>query len=137
MRRVPGTCPGFSLIDLLVALSIAAILLLVAVPSYHRYTQRVDRSDAVRRLLAAAGCQERLRAGTGHYDTTRCAAEAGDAYRIVYSPADEPDTLTFSVIAIPRHPDGDDPCGSLQLDQSGTRSISGSAASLAACWGGR
>lgn len=126
-----------SLLDLVIALAIAAILLGVAVPSYHRYVQRADRADAVRRLLAAAGCQERVRAGAGHYDTTRCADEGSETYRIGFTPPDEPETPTFSVVATPRSAGADDPCGSLQLDQSGNRSISGPDGSIAACWGGR
>ncbi|MGD8356828.1 MAG: type IV pilin protein [Lysobacterales bacterium] len=126
-----------SLLDLVIALAIAAILLGVAVPSYHRHLERTDRADAIRRLLAAAGCQERVRASAGHYDTTRCADGGGDAYTIRFIPPDEPETLTFSVIATPSDPDSSDSCGSLQLDQSGHRSISGPDGSLAACWGGR
>lgn len=126
-----------SLLDLVIALAIAAILLGLAVPSYHRHVQRADRADAIRRLLAAAGCQERLRASEGHYDTTRCADNEGNAYTIRFIPPDEPETRIFSVIASPNDPDSGDSCGSLQLDHSGHRSISESGGSLAACWGGR
>lgn len=129
--------PGLSLLELVVALAIVAILLAVAVPSYRGYVQRADRADAVRRLLAAVACQERIRASSGHYDTTRCGDPGGEAYSLRFMPAGVTDTLEFMAIAEPLRPDAADRCGSLAVDQAGTRSISGSAGGLSACWGGR
>jgi hypothetical protein len=52
-------------------------------------------------------------------------------------PPDDDSSLAFTVIAEPLRPRAGDPCGSLSLNQAGTRGISGAAGQLAACWGGR
>lgn len=137
MQRPHGIC-GFSLLELVIALAVLAILLALAVPAYQRYVQRGERAEAVRLLLAAAACQERVRAQGGYYDTSRCLeGEAAGAYEFRIEPPDDPASLTFTLVAEPKQARGDDPCGSLSLDQAGTRGISGSAEQLAACWGGR
>lgn len=135
-RRLPG--PGFTMLELVTALAIVAVLLALAVPGYQRYLQRAERAEAVRGLLAAAACQERVRAQGGYYDTSRCTdGGAAGAYLIRIEPPDDDSSLAFTLIAEPLRPRAGDPCGSLSLDQAGTRAISGDGGKLAACWGGR
>lgn len=130
--------PGFTLLELVTALAIVAVLLAVAVPGYQRYLQRAERAEALRALLAASACQERVRAQGGYYDTSRCLDGATNpAYAIRFEPPDDDAALAFRLIAEPLQPRAGDPCGSLSLDQAGTRGISGDAGELAACWGGR
>jgi prepilin-type N-terminal cleavage/methylation domain-containing protein len=81
--------PGFTLLELVTVLAIVAVLLALAVPGYQRFAQRAERAEAVRALLAAAACQERIRAQTGYYDTTRCLDGAASAnYALRIEPAD-------------------------------------------------
>jgi type IV pilus assembly protein PilE len=130
--------PGFTLLELVTVLAIVAVLLALAVPGYQRFAQRAERAEAVRTLLAAAACQERIRAQTGYYDTTRCLDGAASAnYALRIEPADSGAAVTFTLIAEPLRPRANDTCGSLSLDQAGTRAIGGNAGELAACWGGR
>lgn len=134
----PRTAPGFTLLELVTALALVAILLALAVPSYQRYLQRSERAEAVRALLAAAACQERVRAQGGYYDTARCVDGAMTAaYSVRIEPPDDDRNLAFTLIAEPLRPRPGDRCGSLSLDQAGTRGIGGDAGELAACWGGR
>ena len=136
-RPLAGGC-GFTLLELVFALAVIAVLLALAVPTYQRYVQRGERAEAVRLLLAAAACQERVRAQGGYYDTSRCLeGVAASAYAFRIEPPDDPASLAFTLVAEPKQARGDDPCGSLSLDQAGTRGIGGSAEKLAACWGGR
>jgi type IV pilus assembly protein PilE len=129
---------GFTLLELLITLLILGILLGIALPSYQRYLQRGQRAEAVRLLLAAAACQERIRSSAGFYDTTRCTEGFGlERYRLRIEPAGVPTATAFRLIAEPDSIRADDPCGALGLDQAGTRSITGNASALAACWGGR
>jgi Tfp pilus assembly protein PilE len=112
-------------------------LLAIAVPSYRHYAQRVERADAIRSLLAVAGCQERIRANTGFYDTTRCLDGLENAaYSFRVNPSGDTSSSRFEVIAEPSRSNGND-CGTLSLDHTGTRGISSEKKTLSACWGGR
>jgi len=129
---------GFTVLELLIALLIAGILLGLAIPAYQKYMRRGQRADAVRMLLAAAACQERIRAAAGAYDTRRCISATGNgSYSLRIEPAAEAAALVFTVVAEPQVALADDDCGALSLDQTGTRRISGDEAALAACWSGK
>jgi type IV pilus assembly protein PilE len=133
-----GFLAGLSLVELLIGLAIAAILLSFAVPSYQRYVQRGHRVDAIRMMLEMASCQERIRAGTGFYDTSRCQAVSGsEFYALKIEPPDEVATPVFTIIADPTGSGIEDICGSLSLDQAGTQGIGGDPAALRGCWSGR
>lgn len=129
---------GYTVLELLVVVAVAAILLMLAVPSYQRHVQRSHRADAIRSVLAVAACLERSRAGTGHYDTTACSTVAhSERYALAIEPPGETEAVRYRITANPLNDAGQDPCGSLSLDQAGVRSISGSEDRLAACWSGK
>lgn len=129
---------GFTVLELLIALLIASILLGLAIPAYQKYMLRGQRAEAVRMLLAAAACQERIRAATGAYDTRQCISGTGNgSYALHIEPAAEAAALIFTVVAEPRNAPAEDLCGALSLDHTGTRRISGDKAALAACWSGK
>jgi len=50
---------GFTLIEIMIAVAIVAILAAIAVPSYNSQIQKSRRSDATAALTAAASAQER------------------------------------------------------------------------------
>lgn len=129
---------AYTVLDLLAALAIMGILLALAIPSYQRYAQRGYRAEAVRLLMAAAACEERIRANTGFYDTSRCATTpGGDHYAIRIEPSGQIAATEFTLVAEPLRAAANDPCGALTLDQAGTRGITGEPSALADCWGGR
>lgn len=126
-----------TLIELVIVVAVVGILLTIAAPAYRSYTLRVHRTEAVRMLLQAAMCQERLAASRGSYDTSLCRpVSAQHRYEITYNP---PDTRgdTYIAMAVPSGAQLADPCGSLILDQSGNRRISAADASATSCWNGR
>lgn len=128
---------GFSLLELVVVLAVLGVLLTLAVPSYQQYTQRVHRAEAIERMLSVAYCQAKIRSISGFFDTSRCAADAsGEFHEIRIEPSDLTATLEYTIYAEPKNPVGDR-CGTLSLNQAGTRGISGDQASRAQCWGGR
>ena len=51
---------GFTLIELMVTVSIVAIIAAVAIPSYRQYVRRANRMDATTTLLRLASNQERF-----------------------------------------------------------------------------
>ena len=133
----PRRSTGFSMLELVIVLAVICVLLTLAVPSYQAYMQRAHRAEAIRVMLAIADCQERTRANTGFYDTTRCIDGPGtDSHELRIEPADSVASVEFVVIAQPRS-GSEDSCGNLSLDQAGTRGISGDHNTLSKCWGGR
>ena len=133
----PGTASGMSLLELVIVVAIVGILLSIAIPSYQRYEQRSQRVEAIRMLLAAAACQEKVRAETGYYDTDSCLDGMDGKYEFSITPPGNAESLLFTVAATPRRMSSWDRCGTLSLDQAGTRGIGGELQDLAACWGGR
>ena len=128
---------GMNLIELLIVVTVMGILLAIAIPSYSSYMLRVHRTEAIRMLLQASMCQERIYAGHSRYDTSQCyPASEHQRYRITYASPDTQDR-SYVALATPQGAQLDDPCGSLSLDQNGARGISARDISLVKCWSGR
>lgn len=134
MPALPLSRHGFTLLELIVVIAILAVLLTVALPSYRNYMVRVHRTEAVSALLELASCQERVFADHGHYDTTRCLPPDLDHYAIRLEPSGETASLAFTAWADPAGSQGDDPCGSLGLDQTGLRQVSANGMDAGNCW---
>ena len=129
---------GFTLIELLLVVSLIGILLSFALPAYQHYLERSYRTGAISMLAAAATCQERHRARTGSYNTALCNGMASnDHYQLRIEPEGETSSPGFTLIASPLVNRKSDYCGSLILDQSGLRSISGLDKNRWKCWSGR
>jgi type IV pilus assembly protein PilE len=130
---------GYTLLELMIVCALMAIMLTFAIPSYQSYVQRAHRGTAIEVLLGAAACQERIYARDFSYDTNRCLprAEKDDKYAFGFEPENVATASLFSVNAEPLGAQAGDPCGSLMLDQSGARSITGPVERLRKCWEGR
>jgi len=128
---------GMTLIELVIVLAVMGILLAIAVPGYGSYMLRVHRTEAIGMLLQASMCQERVYASSGNYDTNQCLpVSEHQRYRIIYTVPDSRDR-SYVAMATPRGAQLSDPCGSLSLDQSGSRGISATGISIMKCWNGR
>lgn len=131
---------GFTLIEMLVTVAIAAILASIAYPSYQRYVQRSNRVDAQAALLDAAQRLERCFSRNNSYQDSAarpCAAAASlggkdgensprGLYRLSADPL-ETGAYTLSASAVRAPQTGDTACLTLQLDQRGQRTP-------AECW---
>lgn len=137
--RLPYVCLGYTLLELLIVCALVAILLTFAIPAYQSYLQRAYRGTAIEVLLAASACQERIYAEGFSYDTNRCVPLSGkdDSYAFGFVPNHTAGVSSYIVVAQPLDMQSGDPCGSLMLDQNGTRSISGPQERLRKCWEGR
>lgn len=109
----------------------------IALPSYRNHVMRVNRTEAVSALLEIAGCQETVIAMTGRFDTTRCIPESLEHYAIRMVPADETEALAYTAWADPTGAQARDNCGSLGLDQTGFRQVTGADAETGECWRAR
>ena len=135
----PGRVRGFSLIELLVALAIAAILAAAAVAAYDFANVKGRRNVAKACLLEAAQAMERY--NTEHFSYAGAAIPACtadlDGHYVLGFATGEPTATTYRVEAVPqgRQASADETCGTLGIDDTGVkRAGDGSAAAVAACW---
>lgn len=136
-NRIRCCARGVTLIELVIVVAVMGILLGAAVPSYQNYMLRVHRSEAIRLLLQASMCQQRIRAAKGIYDTGQCLFTAPEQhYEVSFEP---PSTQGhgFLAIATPVGVQQADVCGVLTIDQHGALGISAKDTSVAKCWSAR
>jgi len=114
---------GFTLIELLVVVAVAAILAMVALPSYEDAVMRSRRAEAREALSDFAARQEQFFTDNKRYATTiaalgRSATTDNGHYSISVSAA----TLSYTLVATPQGPQADDSdCATLTLTWLGGR----------------
>lgn len=128
---------GMTLIELVIVVTLVAILMSLAIPAYTHHSLRVHRSEAIRLLLQASICQEHVYASSGNYDTSRCTPNSDfNRYQLGYQ-SENTQSQSYTATATPTGAQTEDACGSLSLDQSGLRNISAAGVSVSKCWNGR
>lgn len=152
----PNKMPsGFTLIELMVVVAIIAIIAAIAYPSYINSVVKTKRAAAEGCLSEYANYMERYYTTNLRYDKNNAAppvnnpilgnpvptGAALDCSRNANSGADytfsvtAPTATTYTVTATPKGAQlsRDTQCGTLSINQVGTRSISGSG-TVADCW---
>jgi type IV pilus assembly protein PilE len=133
---------AFTLLELMIALAIAATLVAFAVPSYRNHVARTHRIDAASALYRAAQFVERAAsdgAATLPPGLDQTPQFGTPIYRLQVLPADDTNG-GYSVEAAPLDsgPMRDDACGIFTLDATGLRgNRSGASATVPAsgeCW---
>lgn len=135
---------GFTLVELVIAITVVGILTAIAVPIYTQYVQRSHRNDARLALMRAAQWMERYRTEWGSYrNATNLPTVPADMaaspppgngktqYNISLA-----STLTTFTLTATRNSSGmmkSDSCGELTLTHDGRRGRTGTA-SLEQCW---
>ena len=137
---------GFTLVELMIALAIVALLLSIAIPGYVEFIRRAHRAEAMNALARIAAAQERFlfvfgtysasitaaagpqpTSGLGLNDSTR--EEAGDTSFYELELELGPDALSYTLRAVPVGDQAKDSCGTYQLTHAGVRT-----AAKTTCW---
>ncbi|HEY3730123.1 MAG TPA: type IV pilin protein [Steroidobacteraceae bacterium] len=148
---------GFSLVELMVALAIVAMLAAIAIPMYTKQVQHSRRVDARTAVLDAAGREERYLSTAGSYAatwaqlgfnsaaaTTNALTVGSGYYQMSITstaavPPNTPPTYTASATPVGGSPQLQDaPCQYFSVDSTGKQFSSatgaGGADTSATCW---
>jgi len=142
---------GFTLVELLVVMTIIGILAAVALPSYLNAVRASHRTDAQMTMQRIAMSLEKFYTTYGKlmneqgddYDlasnygnacvprTEPCTAESSDVrYFLTLATS----ATTYTITATPKNGQLSDPCGIMTLDHTNSKTVSGTATSVNECW---
>lgn len=133
--RAPAPQLGWTLIELLWVLGIVGLLAQWALPLQVELLQRTRRNEARLALLQTAHWLERSAAVQGRYPELlpdSAWSVPSQSYRLSYTAVNA--GQRYTLLAVPIGPQALDTCGTLTLDQSGSRGVRGARASALTCW---
>ena len=134
--RAGGGAKGFTLIELMVAVAVVAILASVALPSYQEQMRKSRRAQAKADLVEYAQMAERHFTVNNAYTgftlpSAQSPRENGSTAR--YNLTSNVTATTFTLTATATGAQASDRCGNLAITNTGLKSKTGSAA-LSECW---
>ena len=141
-----ATSRGFTLIELMIVVAIAAILAAIAYPSYMEQVRKTRRSNCAGELMGLANAMERFFTENATYVGATVGGNAADIFPaqcpVDSAPAGGPvyytlsipaqGASTFTVQAAPAGAQAADTCGTLSYTNAGVKSATGG--SVDDCW---
>ncbi|KJV28057.1 type IV pilin protein [Luteibacter yeojuensis] len=145
MRIHTKASGGFTLIELMVAVAILAILAAIAIPQYNRYAFRARRADGQKLLMAIANAEERYYAQQNKYADLKtigfastATATSDSGYYTASVTATTVNTFAaqgFLATATPIGAQAKDVCTTLTITDTGVKNPSPTTqTSNGACW---
>lgn len=122
---------GFTLIELMIAVAIVAILIAVAVGSYDFAMVKTRRGAAKACIASGAQYMERYHTINFSYEDAAlpaCSSDVTDYYAVGFDGT--PDADTFKIQAVPNSKQKDSTCGTLSLDSTGVKGAN----NVDSCW---
>jgi type IV pilus assembly protein PilE len=137
MIKNARTMQGFTLVELMLVVTVIGILAAIVYPNYQEYVMRSNRTEGIALLNDAAARQERYFAQNNAYANT--AAKLGFAsdkspnnmYTLAISDV-EAGTSAYTLTVTPTRTDAK--CGSLTINQAGTKGTSVTSTPAADCF---
>ncbi|HIE1098068.1 MULTISPECIES: type IV pilin protein [Stenotrophomonas] len=125
---------GFTLIEMLIAAAVIAILAAIAIPSYQEEVRRSRRAQAKADLVEYSQMAERFHTINNTYQgyalaSTKTPREGSDTW---YAITIEQAQSTFTITATPKGGQAKDYCGTLTINQASAKTPVESKAS--GCW---
>lgn len=142
-----GRAAGFTLIELMIAVLVVAVLMAIAYPSYQGHVIKTRRAAASACMLEAAQFMERFYTTNLRYNATpppanvavvlpalQCGQDLATHYTIGLAAGTT--ATTYSIQAVPRNQQltKDTKCGTLTINQTGTKGEGGTATSANECF---
>jgi type IV pilus assembly protein PilE len=127
---------GFTLIELMVAVAIIAILTGIAVPIYNDQARKARRATGKADMLEQVQALERFNTVNGTFVGFPAAAvNSPKDGNVSYTIAPEDlGVSTYTLVATPQNDQVNDRCGELSLNQAGERFEGGDDTDVEDCW---
>ena len=137
MQRQRARTRGVTLIELIIAVAVVAILAAIAFPSYQEQMRKTRRADGKAELMETAQQLERCYTRFSRYNDGNCGvalpSNSSEGYYVVSATA-----ITASAFTLDATPQGaqanDTRCGVLRLTSTGLQGSQGQSTDANECW---
>jgi len=143
-----GTQEGFSFTELVVVVGVLGVLLSIAIPYFKDTVAQSRRADATGVLSETAQYLERVFTESARYDRTaagvavvvpvplqtvpRSVSAAAAYYNVSFLSG--PTDAAYTLQAVPVNGMAGDACGTLTIDSTGKKGVTGGSKTVAQCW---